>query len=92
MHWLKLAVAAVFAVAGVTVGLTLTPIAQAQQCDPSATVCEGNDQSDGPPEAAAPVTAPDEDYPLDDDWYFNPSGGGTALQPAHPSGGGGGHH
>lgn len=76
--------------AAVAAALASAPVALAQECDPTATVCEG-DVNTAPPVAAAPM-APEEQYPMDEDWYFNPSGGGTALQPNHPSGGGGGGH
>lgn len=85
------AMAALIAATGVAAGIASAPLALAQECDPTATVCEGSDVSDGPPMAAAP-SMPDENYPNDEDWYFNPAGGGTALQPSHPSGGGGGGH
>jgi hypothetical protein len=93
---MKPALALLAAAAGAA-AIASAPIALAQECDPTATVCEGSDVNAGPPEAAlAPVSAGDEQYPTDEDWYFNPSGGGTALQPNHPSGGGsaggGGHH
>jgi hypothetical protein len=81
--------AALIAASGVAVALLAAPLALAQECDPTATVCEG-DVNTAPPVAAAP-SVPDEQYPMDEDWYFNPAGGGTELQPNHPSGGGGGH-
>jgi hypothetical protein len=85
-------VAAFFATAGVAVGLGAAPAALADTCDPTATVCQGDvDTNPAPPSAAPSVTA-DDQYPFDEDWYFNPAGGGTVLQPNHPSGGGGGHH
>jgi hypothetical protein len=39
----------------------------------------------------APPPSDDETYPFDNEWYFNPAGGGTVLQPndASHSGGGG---
>jgi hypothetical protein len=89
----KAALAALIAATGVAAAVASTPLALAQECDPTATVCEGSDVNSAPPVAAAP-SMPDEQYPMDEDWYFNPAGGGTALQPNHPSGGGGGggHH
>jgi hypothetical protein len=67
--------------------LASAPIALAQECDPTATVCQG-DVDTAPTAAPAPMVTADEQYPLDEDWYFNPAGGGTALQPNHPPGGG----
>jgi hypothetical protein len=92
MSRMKSAVAVFIATAGVSAGFASAPIALAQEasCDPAAGVCEGDVQP-GTPQAAAP-TVSDDQYPTDEDWYFNPAGGGTALQPAHPSGGGGGGH
>ena len=83
-----------FAAAGLAAGVIAAPIAAADDnWDPSASICEspGNVQIN----AAPPASATDDQYPFDGDWYFNPSGGGTELQPEHPSGGstggGGGH-
>jgi hypothetical protein len=90
--------AALFAATGVAAGIAVAPIAHADTCDPTATVCQGSDiQTDtSPPSAAPSVSASDDQYPYDGDWYFNPAGGGTELQPEHPStggsDGGGGHH
>jgi hypothetical protein len=90
------AVAAAFAATGVAIALAGAPTALADTCDPTATVCQGDVQPDTSPPVAAPsVSAADDQYPFDEDWYFNPAGGGTELQPQHPSGGGstggGGH-
>jgi hypothetical protein len=83
--------AATGAALAVSIAPTIAPLAGADSCDPAVTVCQGNEVQTGPTAAPAPpVAAPDEQYPFDDEWYFNPAGGGTALQPAHP--GGGGHH
>lgn len=73
--------------------IAFAPMAFGDTCDPAVTVCEGDDVQPGPAsiDASPPVEA---QYPDDEDWYFDPAGGGTALQPAHPSGGapaGGGH-
>jgi hypothetical protein len=87
MQGMKLAAAAFFAALGMAAGLAVAPIALADDCDPTATICEG-DVNTAPPAAAPTVSASDEQYPLDEDWYFNPAGGGTELQPQHPSGGG----
>ena len=84
-------IAALFATAGVAAGLGAAPAALADTCDPTATICQGSDLDTNPAPAAAPQVAPEDQYPFDEDWYFNPSGGGTILQPNHPSGGGG-HH
>lgn len=87
----SIVIAALFATAGVAGGLGVAPAALADTCDPTATICQGNVDTNPTPAATPPVVADDE-YPLDEDWYFNPAGGGTVLQPNHPSGGGGGHH
>jgi hypothetical protein len=83
--------AAFFAATGVAAGLAVAPTALAQtECDPTASVCQGDVSANtSPPSAAPSVMAGDDQYPLDGDWYFNPAGGGTELQPEHPSGGGG---
>jgi hypothetical protein len=93
-------VAVLFAATGVAAGIVAAPIASADTCDPTATVCQGGDvQTDNSPTASAPAaSAADDEYPYDGDWYFNPAGGGTERQPEHPStgggrsGGGGGRH
>ncbi len=88
MRGMKLAAAAIFVALGMAAGLAVAPIALADDdCDPTATICEG-DVDTAPPAAAPTVSASDDQYPLDEDWYFNPAGGGTELQPQHPSGGG----
>jgi hypothetical protein len=89
MRGMKLAAVALFAALGMAGGLAAAPIALADDCDPTATICQG-DVNTAPPAAAPTVSASDDQYPLDEDWYFNPAGGGTALQPQHPAGGGGG--
>jgi hypothetical protein len=89
MRGSKLAAAGLLAALGMSVGLAIAPIALADDdCDPTATICQGDVDTAAPPEAAPPVSASDDQYPLDEDWYFNPAGGGTELQPEHPSGGG----
>jgi hypothetical protein len=91
MHRVKPAVAAVLLAVGAAAGFATAPVAAADDdiCDPTATVCQGSVQTDTNPPAAAPsVVAPADEYPYDGDWYFNPAGGGTELQPNHPSGGG----
>ncbi len=84
----KSGVAALIAVTGAAMAIAAAPVALAgDSCDPSVTICDtpGNVQiNDSPP----PVSS-EAQYPFDDEWYFNPSGGGTSLQPNHPSGGGG---
>ncbi len=87
----SMAVAALFAAASFAPALGAAPAALADTCDPTATVCQGSDLDTNPTPPAAPSVIADP-YPLDEDWYFNPAGGGTVLQPNHPSGGGGGHH
>ena len=88
MRGMKRAVAAVFAAASMAGGLAIAPTALADECDPTATVCQG-DVDTAPPAAPPPVLASEDQYPFDEDWYFNPAGGGTELQPEHPSAGGG---
>ena len=92
----KSGVAALFGAAWVSAAIMTAPAAVADECDPTASICQGPDiATDNSPPAAAPAPVPDP-YPFDDEWYFNPAGGGTPLQPNHPSGGGGsgggGHH
>ena len=94
----SVALCAAAAIAPVMVALA--PVALADTCDPAVTVCQGDavapsDSSGG--DFSPQVVAGDDQYPYDGDWYFNPAGGGTALQPEHSSGGGssgggGGHH
>jgi hypothetical protein len=88
----KSGVAMLFAAACAPVVFIAAPVAVADECDPSVTVCQGPElQTDNSPPAAAPApAAADDQYPYDDEWYFNPAGGGTELQPNHPSTGGGG--
>jgi hypothetical protein len=89
----KSGAAALLAATGVAAGIMAAPIAVADTCDPAVAVCQGGDiqpSNSSSPDYSPPVTATDDQYPYDGDWYFNPAGGGTALQPAHPSTGGGG--
>jgi len=89
----KHGVAALFAATGVAAGIMAAPIAVADTCDPAVAVCQGGaivPDNSSSPDYSPPVSATDDQYPYDGDWYFNPAGGGTPLQPAHPSGGGGG--
>jgi hypothetical protein len=88
----KFAVAVLFAASGVAAGIMAAPIAVADTCDPAVTICQGGDiqTNTSSPDYSPPVSAADDQYPFDSDWYFNPAGGGTALQPDHPSTGGGG--
>ena len=92
MRLRKFGVAALFAASGVAAGIMAAPIASADTCDPAVTVCQGGDvqPNTSSPDYAPPVSAADDQYPYDSEWYFNPAGGGTALQPEHPSTGGGG--
>lgn len=93
--------AALFVATGAAAGAMSTPIAVADSCDPAVTVCQGGEVQPGTSSSdySPPASSTDDQYPFDTDWYFNPAGGGTALQPNHPStggggggGGGGGHH
>jgi hypothetical protein len=88
----SIVIAALFAAAGVAAGLGGAPAALADTCDPTATICQGDVDTNAAPPPAAPSVTADDEYPLDEDWFFNPAGGGTVLHPNHPSGGGGGHH
>lgn len=91
--------AAVVAMAGVAATVALAPSALADSCDPAVTTCQGDavapSGSGSGGDFSPQPTASDEQYPFDGEWYFNPAGGGTVLQPEHSSGGGGGgggHH
>jgi hypothetical protein len=94
----KFGVATLVAATSAAMAIAAAPVAVADTCDPTATVCQGGDvQTDNSPPVSAPsVSATDDQYPNDSDWYFNPAGGGTALQPSTggggSSGGGGGGH
>jgi hypothetical protein len=89
----KSGIAALFWATCAVVAIGAAPMAAADDndpCDPTASVCEspGNVEINDSP----PVSDVDQ-YPGDDEWYFNPAGGGTALQPSggsHSGGGGGG--
>jgi hypothetical protein len=87
-------VAALFAATCTVAALGAAPPAFADSCDPAVVVCDapGDVQSDSPGNVQINDSPPvsDEQYPFDNEWYFNPAGGGTVLQPNHPSGGGGG--
>jgi hypothetical protein len=99
-------VAALFAATSVSAGILAAPTALADTCDPAVVVCQGGDAQpadNSSPDYSPPASASDEQYPYDGDWYFNPAGGGTELQPEHSAntgtpatggggGGGGGHH
>jgi uncharacterized membrane protein YgcG len=96
----KSGVAALFAATGVAAGIMAAPIAVADTCDPTATVCQGGDvQTDtSSPDFAPPASATDDQYPYDNEWYFNPAGGdnnqnngGSSHSGGGSSGGGGGH-
>lgn len=84
-------VAALLAACGV-VTVIGAPVAGADSCDPAVTICQGSDvqSGSGSSDFSPSVSAADEQYPFDNEWYFNPAGGNTALQPDHGSGGGGG--
>jgi hypothetical protein len=89
----KSGAAALFAATGVAAGIMAAPIAVADTCDPAVAVCQGGGavqpSNSSSPDYSPPVSATDDQYPYDSDWYFNPAGGGTVLQPQHPTGGGG---
>ena len=90
-------VVGLFAATCTAVAIGAAPAALADEsCDPAVVDCDapGNVDSPGNVEINdAPPPSDDASYPFDNDWYFNPAGGGTALQPndASHSGGGGGH-
>lgn len=100
MRTRNVGVAAIFALASMAGGAAVAPLALADTCDPAVTVCQGgdvapSDSASSGNEFSPQTTASDDQYPFDGDWYFNPAGGSTELQPSHPSGGGGGgggHH
>jgi hypothetical protein len=85
-------VAGLFAAACALAALGTAPAALADSCDPAVAVCDSPGGADSPGNVQINDSPPasDEQYPFDSEWYFNPAGGGTALQPSHPSGGGGG--
>jgi hypothetical protein len=89
-------VAGFFAATCAAAAIGAAPAALADEsCDPAVVNCDapGNVDSPGNVEINdAPAPSDNESYPFDNDWYFNPAGGGTALQPndASHSGGGGG--
>jgi len=87
--------AALFAVTGAAVAIGVAPIAVADECDPTATVCQGPDvQTNNSP--AGPVTATADQYPFDNDWYYGAPGEMQLTEEnpgiASPSYGGGGGH
>jgi hypothetical protein len=88
--------AALFAATGVAAGIMAAPIAVADTCDPTATVCQGGDvqTNTSSPDYAPTVSAPDEQYPYDNQWYFaSPGGDNTSTRSGGgSSGGGGGGH
>jgi hypothetical protein len=86
----KFGVGAIVATSCAAAAIVAAPVAVADDCDPTATVCE-NVQGNTGINASPPASATDEQYPYDNEWYFNPSGGGTPLQnnPPPASGGGG---
>jgi hypothetical protein len=90
MRVIGVAVAGSIAAFGAAAGMTFAPVAGADSCDPAVTICEGGDtQTSNTSPDYSPAVSTDDQYPLDGDWYFNPAGGGTVLQPEHLSGGGG---
>lgn len=97
MPFRKSGLAALFAATCAAVAIGAAPMAAADpnECDPSVAACDST-VSDSPGNVeindSPPASAVDQ-YPSDDQWYFNPAGGGTALQPSggsHSGGGGGG--
>jgi hypothetical protein len=96
MRILRPTVTTLFVASSLGWGVAMAPVAFADTCDPAATVCQGDVQQNISSPVASPSVMADDQYPFDEDWYFNPAGGGTVLQPVHPGGGsapsGGGHH
>lgn len=103
----KAGVAGLFAAASAAAAIGAAPAALADEpCDPAVVVCDAPGNADSPGNVQindAPAPSSDSTYPFDNDWYFNPAGGGTDLQPNNAShsggggttgggGGGGGHH
>ena len=80
-------VAGLFAAACAAASIGAAPLALADECDPSVAVCDtpGNVEIND-----APPPSDEASYPFDNEWYFNPAGGGTALQPNEGSHSGGG--
>jgi hypothetical protein len=100
MPFRKSGLAALFAATCAAVAIGAAPMAVADdECDPSVAACDST-VSDSPGNVEindSPPASSVDQYPSDDQWYFNPAGGGTALQPSggtHSGGGaagGGGH-
>ncbi len=90
MRFGQFGAAAAFMAVGGVIAIVGAPLAVADSCDPAVTICQGGDvQGNGGSSDFSPsVSAPGEQYPYDNEWYFNPAGGSTALQPDRSSGGG----
>jgi hypothetical protein len=55
----RLRLASLFAITGVAVAIGVAPVAVADDCDPTATVCQGSDVEDsGPSQDFAPADIP----------------------------------
>jgi len=101
MRLSKSGVVGVAAAACAAAAIGSAPAAVADEsCDPEVVACDAPGGFDSPGNVQindAPPPSADEGYPFDNEWYFNPGGGGTALQPnegSHSGGGatgGGGH-
>jgi len=89
-------VAGLFVAACAAAAIGAAPAALADEsCDPAVVDCDAPGNVDSPGNVQindSPPPSDDASYPFDNDWYFNPAGGATALQPndASHSGGGGG--
>lgn len=87
-------VAGIFAAACAAAAIASAPTAFADEpCDPAVVVCDGPGTADSPGNVQindAPPPSDNASYPFDNDWYFNPAGGGTDLQPNNASHSGGG--
>lgn len=90
-------VAGIFAATCAAAAIAAAPTALADEsCDPAVVNCDTSGTVDSPGNVQiddAPAPSDDTAYPFDNDWYFNPAGGGTELQPndaSHSGGGGGG--
>lgn len=85
----RLITSAVLCAAATAVTLAVPPMAAADSCDPAIAACPNygaQPTTNDPSLSFSPTTiADDQQYPFDDDWYFN--NGDTG---GHPHGGGGG--
>jgi hypothetical protein len=76
MKYRRFGAAMLMAVAAVAASGATSAVASADSCDSSVTVCQGLPSQ---PTVSSPDYAPSVSAPSNSTWYFNPSGGGTAL-------------